>query len=258
MTTQIKRNNDDLGGPKQIMNFCESAFSKLFSDSKIMELMHIEKDYCTGTLGANFWIIARFISTYGSVLYDALEVVVLSRLNLATDRCTLRFEDILEQKAVFLNCESGGWEIVHNALACPNKAKHHPYAPTEKDWEQLRLAVKKFLQPYRDQVPGLAYRQTKLIYICAPLRGNVSVNIEFARQKAREIFQAGDVPICPHQMFPPIADPGNVSEDQAAREMGLHLVTICQQVNVYGNVTAGMKAEIDLARRLNIPVQIKE
>lgn len=95
----------------------------------------------------------------------------------------------------------------------------------------------------------------KLVYICAPLRGDVERNIEYARQKAREVFLAGDAPICPHLMLPPIADPGDLEEDQAAREIGLKLVAICQQVNVYGDVqTAGMQAEISCAESLNIPV----
>lgn len=59
-------------------------------------------------------------------------------------------------------------------------------------------------------------------------------------------------------MFPPIADPGNEVEDQAAREMGLRLVALCQQVNVYGTYTAGMREEIDLAQELNIPVKTME
>lgn len=56
-------------------------------------------------------------------------------------------------------------------------------------------------------------------------------------------------------MFPPIADPGDPVEDQTAREMGLRLVTLCQQVNVYGTCTARMQEEIKLAARHGIPVQ---
>lgn len=98
-------------------------------------------------------------------------------------------------------------------------------------------------------------KEHRLVYICAPLRGEVEKNIEYARQKAREVFLTGDMPVCPHLMFPPIADPGDPEEDQAAREMGLQLVSLCQQVNVYGSErTAGMQAEIECAEALNIPV----
>lgn len=56
-------------------------------------------------------------------------------------------------------------------------------------------------------------------------------------------------------MFPPIADPENPIQDQAAREMGLRLVEACQQVNVYGlKMTEGMRAEIHHAMDLGIQV----
>ena len=56
-------------------------------------------------------------------------------------------------------------------------------------------------------------------------------------------------------MFPPFADPGDPAQDQAARDMGLRLVEVCQQVNVYGpNWTEGMWAEIQHAEKLGIPV----
>ena len=57
-------------------------------------------------------------------------------------------------------------------------------------------------------------------------------------------------------MFPPIADPENPVQDQAAREMGLRLVESCQQVNVYGpNLTDGMLAEIQHATRMGIEIK---
>lgn len=80
-------------------------------------------------------------------------------------------------------------------------------------------------------------------------------NIEFARQKAQEVFTSGNIPICPHLLFPPIADPADPTQDQATREMGLRLVASCQHVNVYGSVwTDGMWAEIRHAEKLGIPI----
>lgn len=56
-------------------------------------------------------------------------------------------------------------------------------------------------------------------------------------------------------MFPPFADPDDPVQDQAAREMGLRLLEVCQQVNVYGpERTEGMRAEIRHAMDLGIDV----
>ena len=80
-------------------------------------------------------------------------------------------------------------------------------------------------------------------------------NIEFARQKAQEVFRAGGIPVCPHLMFPPIADPEHPAQDQAAREMGLRLVESCQRLHVYGStITEGMQAEIQHAQEQDISV----
>ena len=119
----------------------------------------------------------------------------------------------------------------------------------------MRGAVSEYLDVFRDRTIEQNRNRPKLIYICAPLRGEVEKNIAFAREKAREVFAEGDVPICPHLMFPPIADPENPAQDQAAREMGLRLVESCQQVNVYGPTwTDGMWAEIRHAERMGIPI----
>ena len=114
----------------------------------------------------------------------------------------------------------------------------------------------RYLDVFRDRTLERTRNGPKLVYICAPLRGDVEKNIKFASQKAQEVFQAGDIPVCPHLMFPPIADPENPQQDQAAREMGLRLVESCQQVNVYGPVrTPGMQAEIHHAKELGISVK---
>lgn len=80
-------------------------------------------------------------------------------------------------------------------------------------------------------------------------------NVEFARQKAQEVFAEGNIPICPHLLFPPVADPTDPAQDKKARAMGLRLLESCQQMNVYGPVwTDGMWQEIYKAGELGIPV----
>ena len=98
-----------------------------------------------------------------------------------------------------------------------------------------------------------------LIYICAPLQGDVQKNIEFARLKAKEVFDAGDIPICPHLMFPPIADPLNPEQDRQVMRMCLKLIERCQRVHVYGTErTEGMEEEIRYAERLKIPIHVEQ
>lgn len=237
------------------MNFFERELRKLFSSGRLMESICFEANTCVGTLGRDFWIRVRFISTFATVRYDALEIVVLDRLAQSAITTPLKFEDIWRNKHIFVTSDLG-WRIYPDIRTCPGK--DNEYLFTEDDREKLRNAVRRYLQPFREQASELERDDLKLVYICAPLRGNVEQNIEFARQRAQEVFQAGDIPVCPHLMFPPIANPGNPDEDQSAREMGLRLVALCQQVNAYGACTAGMQEEIELAERLEIPVKYFE
>jgi len=95
----------------------------------------------------------------------------------------------------------------------------------------------------------------KFIYISAPLRGNVERNIAFAKEKARQVFDEGNIPICPHLMFPPIADPSNPIEDKKAMEMCLRLIDRCNEVHIYGDIwTEGMWQEIHYAEKQKIPI----
>ena len=95
----------------------------------------------------------------------------------------------------------------------------------------------------------------KLVYICSPLRGDVEKNIAFAKEKAREVFLEGNIPVCPHLLFPPIADPRNPVEDKAAMGMCLKLIERCSEMRVYGPVwSEGMWQEIKYAHKLKLPV----
>ncbi len=68
-------------------------------------------------------------------------------------------------------------------------------------------SVGQYLSAFRERTPERERSGPKLVYICAPLRGDVTNNVEFARQKAQEVFAEGNIPICPHLLFPPVADP---------------------------------------------------
>lgn len=105
----------------------------------------------------------------------------------------------------------------------------------------------------------LENKKPHLMYICAPLRGDVQKNIQFARRKAKEVFADGDIPVCPHLMFTPIADPENPEQDKRALDMCLKLIERCDRVHVYGpEHTEGMRQEIRHAERLGIPVHTEQ
>ena len=235
-------------------SFFEQELGRLFGDGQVIRDPTYSGRSCFGTLGKDLRVRAQFITTGYADHYDSLKITVLNRTDGPVDTLVLKLKDLLGMKPVPGNPNFRNGVAPH---IWDNYGKQEWYAfqPTAADYEVIRQAAKQYLDVFRDRQQERIQDGPRLVYICAPLRGEVEKNIEFARQKAQEVFQAGDIPVCPHLMFPPIADPENPVQDQTARDMGLRLVESCQEVRVCSStVTEGMWAEINHAMQLGIPV----
>ena len=236
-------------------NFFERELGRVFGDGQVIRDPTYSGRACLGTLGKDLRVRAQFITTGYADHYDALKITVLNRADGPVDTLVLKLKDLLGKKPVPGNPYFPNGVAPHIWLD-QGKPEWYAFQPTAADYDTIRQAAKQYLDVFRDRQQEHAQDGPKLVYICAPLRGDVEKNIEFARQKAQEVFQAGDIPVCPHLMFPPIADPENPQQDQAAREMGLRLVESCQEVHIYGpEWTEGMWAEIRHAMDLGIQVK---
>ena len=95
------------------------------------------------------------------------------------------------------------------------------------------------------------------IYICSPLRGNIEDNINKAKDYCKFVVaKMKAIPVCPHIYFTQFLDDNNEFERQIGMDFGLRLLSECNKVIVFDNngISEGMKKEIELANRLNIPV----
>lgn len=95
-----------------------------------------------------------------------------------------------------------------------------------------------------------------MVYICSPLRGDIERNIVKAQGYCRFASNIhGVLPIAPHIYCPQYLDELMKDERELGLQQGLELLKLCQELWVFGHrVSDGMKAEIDLAHALNIPV----
>ncbi len=236
------------------MNFFEGELRKLFGDGKIISTPSFTGLACLGTLDKDLRIRAQFVTTGYADHYDALKLTVLNRTDGPVDTLLLRFRDIWGRKPVpgNPNFPSG---VSPHIWTCDGRTEWYAWSPAQADRGQLIQQIQQYLEPFRERTPERGHDGPKLVYICAPLRGDVANNIEFARQKAQEVFQSGDIPVCPHITLPSNADPACSVQDEAAREMGLRLLESCHQINVYGStITEGMRAEIRRAQDQGIPI----
>lgn len=96
----------------------------------------------------------------------------------------------------------------------------------------------------------------KLIYICAPLKGDIAGNIAKARGYCKTVLSMGYIPIAPHVMLDGVLNDNIPHERNTALKMGTELLTICSELWVFSSITSDrMQAEINLAKQIGIPVK---
>lgn len=94
------------------------------------------------------------------------------------------------------------------------------------------------------------------IYICSPLKGDIERNIKKAIGYSRLVFLKGGVPLAPHVIFTTFLDDEILEERNAGIEMGISLLTKCDEVWVFGErISEGMQSEISIAKALNIKIR---
>ena len=97
---------------------------------------------------------------------------------------------------------------------------------------------------------------TKRVYICSPLKGNIEKNMRRAETYCRFAFDEGYVPVCPHIYYPRFLDDTDKDERLMGMRYGLEAMWQCTQLWAFGErISDGMRAEIDLAKQLKIPVR---
>lgn len=141
------------------------------------------------------------------------------------------------------NCRTGQHTKDLNSASCDQ------YAPGE----QRRCA---------GWQPGHFIRTERVVYICSPLKGDkigpleeiIKKNLRKATAYCRAAVASHAIPICPHLYFSPFLDDRHPSERNLGREMALELLKKCDEVWVFGKPSEGMRAEIELAERLHLPI----
>ena len=231
----------------------EQELRKLFDGSDLMDRPQYSGRVCVGELGKDLRVRAEFFSAHVADQYDAIRLTVLNRKE-GVVRTMLRFKDVWGKKLVPGNPNFRSGVLAH-LWDDRGDVDWYAYHPSAADYDALRQSIGQYLSVFRERTPEREQTGPKLVFICAPLRDDVEKNIEFARQKAQEVFADGDIPVCPHLLFPPIADPNDPEQDAKGRKMAMRLLESCQQLNVYGPIwTEGMWDEIHHASKLGIPM----
>ena len=97
-----------------------------------------------------------------------------------------------------------------------------------------------------------------LIFVCSPYREDVNAHVKCARRYCRYVVKQGGIPFAPHLLFTQFLYDSKASERRKGMLMGAEMLKLCDELWVFGEPSAGMQAEIDLAKRLGIPVRWKQ
>ncbi len=202
-------------------NFFEQELRKLFGDGALIQSPTFAGRACLGRLDGELRVRAEFATTGMADHYSALRLTVMNRTEGVVDRNILRFKDILGMKQVPGNPNFRGGVSPH-IWDDHGKAAWYAYHPSGADYQAMRRAAGQYLDAFRERTPERVRNGPKLVYICAPLRGEVEKNIEFAAKGAGGVPERGcpglSPPHVPAHRRPhtPDGGPGGAGDGPAA------------------------------------------
>lgn len=93
----------------------------------------------------------------------------------------------------------------------------------------------------------------KLVFISSPYGADPEGNTLRARAYCRYAVDKGVTPIAPHLFYPQFMSED--TERELAMEMGLQLLSHCDQLWVFGKPSPGMVMEMEYAKKAHIPIR---
>ena len=127
------------------------------------------------------------------------------------------------------------------------------------------IAMSRMMRDYRQrQKQRFLDRNRKKIYVASRFAGDsrvsVQANTKAAIRYCRYVIAEGCMPVASHILY---AASGMLKDDDPEeRELGLifglALLGLCDEIWVFGDISPGMAAEIEEAKRLHKPVIYKE
>lgn len=99
-------------------------------------------------------------------------------------------------------------------------------------------------------------KEKKIVFICSPYKGDIEVNTIRAKRYGRYAVNKQQVPIIPHLMYTQFLNENSYEERAKGLEMGLILLSKCQEIWVFGNrISKGMEMEIKQAKEMKLPIR---
>ena len=113
------------------------------------------------------------------------------------------------------------------------------------------LAMSRVMKEYRQkQKKQFADKNRRKIYVASKYAGDVEKNTAFAVNCCRRVIEDGCMPIASHLLYPQMLDDNNPDEREMGLMFGLALLAVCDEIWVFGEVSARVAREVAEAKRL--------
>ena len=121
------------------------------------------------------------------------------------------------------------------------------------------LAMSRIMKEYRQQQKKrYANKNRRKVYVASRYAGDVERNTMAAVTYCRRVISEGYMPVASHLLYPQILNDDDPEERNLGLLFGLALLRMCDEVWVFGEVSAGMAQEIEEAKRLKKPLRYFE
>lgn len=171
----------------------EQELRKLFDGSGLMDRPQYSGRVCVGELGKDLRVRAEFFSAHVADQYDAIRLTVLNRKEGVVDRTLLQFKDVWGKKPVPSNPNFRSGVMPH-LWDDHGDVDWYVYHPSAADYDSLRQAIGQYLSMFRERTPEWAQDGPKLVFICAPLRGDVERTLNLPGRRPRRCSQTAISP----------------------------------------------------------------
>lgn len=112
-------------------------------------------------------------------------------------------------------------------------------------------ALSRMMKEFRqEQNRRYADKNRKKVYVASKYAGNVDANVTAAIGYCRKVIYDGYMPIASHLLYPQILNDNIPAERELGLLFGLALIRISDEVWVFGEITPGVTAEIEEAKKL--------
>ena len=113
-------------------------------------------------------------------------------------------------------------------------------------------ALSRMMKEFRqEQKRRYADKNRKKVYVASKYAGDVDANVAAAISYCRKVIYDGCMPIASHLLYPQILNDNIPAERELGLLFGLALLRVCDEVWVFGEITPGVAAEIEEAKKLN-------